>query len=91
GISEEQIERIFDGFSQAEASISRRYGGTGLGLVICKRLIELMGGTLQVESQQGEGSRFWFELEFALANTTETEVPAATACADLKVLVVDDN
>lgn len=91
GISEEQIERIFDGFSQAEASISRRYGGTGLGLVICKRLIELMGGTLQVESQQGEGSRFWFELEFALANTTETEVPAATVCADLKVLVVDDN
>lgn len=91
GISEEQIERIFDGFSQAEASISRRYGGTGLGLVICKRLIELMGGTLQVESQQGEGSRFWFELEFALANTTETEVPAATASADLKVLVVDDN
>ncbi|MFG0928122.1 PAS domain S-box protein [Pseudomonas sp. CJQ_8] len=89
GISEEQLQRIFDGFSQAEASISRRYGGTGLGLAICKRLIELMGGILRVDSQPGVGSCFWFELEFALANTMETE--HTTVFPHLNVLVVDDN
>ncbi|MCG8710242.1 PAS domain S-box protein [Brenneria sp. 4F2] len=62
GISEEAIEHIFTGFSQAEASISRRYGGTGLGLAISHRLAALMGGQLQVRSEVGRGSRFWFRI-----------------------------
>lgn len=63
GISPEQRSRIFDGFTQAEASISRRYGGTGLGLVICRRLLALMKSELKVDSEIGAGSTFWFELE----------------------------
>ncbi|KAA8999348.1 PAS domain S-box protein [Affinibrenneria salicis] len=62
GISEDAIEHIFTGFSQAEASISRRYGGSGLGLAISHRLVELMGGRLQVQSEVGRGSRFWFQI-----------------------------
>ncbi|WP_425914795.1 PAS domain S-box protein [Pseudomonas sp. GWSMS-1] len=92
GITDEQLKRIFDGFSQAEASISRHYGGTGLGLAISKRLINLMGGELQVESRVGEGSRFWFDLEFAI---DAQQIPIKAACAvvdkNLHMLVVDDN
>ncbi|WP_167761236.1 hybrid sensor histidine kinase/response regulator [Duganella callida] len=62
GIGAEQQARIFDGFTQAEASISRRYGGSGLGLVISRRLLALMDSQLQLESRPGHGSRFWFEL-----------------------------
>jgi PAS domain S-box-containing protein len=63
GISPEQRSRIFDGFTQAEASISRRYGGTGLGLVICSRLLALMKSELKLSSEIGAGSTFWFEVE----------------------------
>ena len=91
GINDEQLERIFEGFSQAEASISRQYGGSGLGLAISTRLINLMGGELQVDSQVGVGSRFWFDLEFAITE----HPPLIAACAviekKLHVLVVDDN
>ena len=65
GISEEQCARIFEGFSQAEASTARRYGGSGLGLSISQRLVQLMGGTLHVESVLGQGSTFRFTLPFA--------------------------
>ncbi|PPC78661.1 hybrid sensor histidine kinase/response regulator [Pokkaliibacter plantistimulans] len=89
GISPEQQERIFEGFTQAEASISRRFGGTGLGLVISRHLIQMMGGTLQLESELGKGSRFWFDVELA--------VPAGTPLAMNKpatarqILLIEDN
>ena len=91
GISAEQLERIFDGFTQAEASTSRRFGGTGLGLVICKRLVELMGARLEVESQPGQGSRFWFDVTLELAEPGALRAACPGVDAPLRLLVVDDN
>ncbi|UXY55157.1 PAS domain S-box protein [Pseudomonas tohonis] len=91
GISAEQLERIFDGFTQAEASTSRRFGGTGLGLVICKRLVELMGARLEVESQPGQGSRFWFDVTLDLAEPGALRAACPGVDAPLRLLVVDDN
>jgi PAS domain S-box-containing protein len=91
GISDEQLTRLFEGFSQAEASTSRRYGGTGLGLVISTRLIKLMGGELQVDSRVGEGSRFWFDIEFGIADQTPLKAAIAVVDKKLHILVVDDN
>ncbi|WP_159974057.1 CHASE domain-containing protein [Pseudomonas sp. 8Z] len=91
GISEQQLQRIFDGFTQAEASTTRRYGGTGLGLVICKRLVELMGGTLHVESQLGSGSRFWFDIELGAREEADLLVHRHNAPEPLRLLIVDDN
>lgn len=76
GISSEQRERIFEGFTQAEASTSRRYGGTGLGLVISRRLVQLMGGDLTLKSKVGKGSTFSFSLYLEIdPQSREAEVP----------------
>ena len=97
GISEEQRLRIFDGFSQAEASTARRYGGTGLGLAISQRLVRLMGGALQVSSQLGQGSVFDFTIDFGVAEQQPAAPSAKSPLAShalmqgLKCLVVDDN
>jgi len=87
GISEDQQQKIFEGFTQAEASISRRFGGTGLGLGISRCLIELMGGELQLESEPGVGSHFWFELTMP----AEAAPVAQPEESPGRVLVVDDN
>jgi signal transduction histidine kinase/DNA-binding response OmpR family regulator/HPt (histidine-containing phosphotransfer) domain-containing protein len=89
GINESQLDKIFQGFMQAESSTSRRFGGTGLGLAITKRLVELMGAELEVESKEGQGSRFWFDMELELI-----EQPLAKLTLTLsnrRVLLVDDS
>ncbi|MGY4494273.1 PAS domain S-box-containing protein [Pseudomonas sp. TE3610] len=87
GMSAEQLARIFQAFSQGDASTARKFGGSGLGLLICKRLTDLMGSQLRVESESGLGSRFWFELDLAI---DPAQAPAAPLPA-LKVLIVDNN
>jgi two-component system sensor histidine kinase RpfC len=67
GIQENARERIFESFTQADETITRSFGGTGLGLAICRQLVEMMGGTIGVDSEVGTGSRFWFELPFTEA------------------------
>ena len=62
GIAEEQIENIFESFTQVSQGINRRFGGTGLDLTISQRFVQGMGGKIDVESQRGKGSTFWFEL-----------------------------
>jgi CheY-like chemotaxis protein len=89
GIPEEKIGRLFQKFSQADASITRRYGGTGLGLAISRQLVELMGGSIHVESKEGEGSTFWFEMPLALDAQPAAE-PVTAELNGLRVLIVDD-
>ncbi|MDF3935792.1 CHASE domain-containing protein [Pseudomonas citronellolis] len=91
GISAAQLQRIFDSFTQAEASTARRFGGTGLGLFICKRLVELMGGELQAWSNPGEGSRFWFDLRLPVVSDKPLKAGSAVVDRPLQLLVVDDN
>ncbi|MBU1283152.1 MAG: PAS domain S-box protein [Gammaproteobacteria bacterium] len=91
GIDSDQLTRIFEGFTQAEASTTRRFGGTGLGLVISKRLINLMGGELQVSSEVGVGSRFWFEIEMGVSQTMPLRALCPGVDQPMHLLVVDDN
>lgn len=100
GISEEQISRLFNEFEQADASSTRRFGGTGLGLSISQRLVELMGGTIEVESKLKQGSKFCFSLMFRLGKTKDIPQKQAQALLlsesqrlrlqEKRILVVDD-
>jgi CheY-like chemotaxis protein len=91
GMSSEQQERLFQPFSQADVSTSRRFGGTGLGLAISKQLIQLMGGELLVDSTLGVGSRFHFTLRFDLQTDDRSTTERRVALNGERVLVVDDN
>ncbi|MCX7278274.1 MAG: response regulator [Burkholderiales bacterium] len=91
GLSAEQIGRLFQSFSQADSSTTRQYGGSGLGLVICKRLAELMGGQVGVDSTLGQGSSFWFTARMGLGQRVARPRLADMQLRGRRVLVVDDN
>ncbi len=92
GITQDQLANLFQSFTQADRSTTRKYGGTGLGLAICKRMVNLMGGDISVESELGRGSNFHFTVAFSPALTTpQTHIVIPPDLRNLKVLVVDDN
>ncbi|MTW22423.1 response regulator [Allochromatium palmeri] len=92
GIPEEQLGKLFTAFNQVDSSTTRRFGGTGLGLVIAKQLAELMNGSIGLESQPGQGSRFWFTAEFECAPQALLDHQGQEGrLADIRVLVVDDH
>ncbi|MGI9134064.1 MAG: PAS domain S-box protein, partial [Rhodoferax sp.] len=90
GIAPENQAHIFSGFSQAEASTTRRFGGTGMGLAISSRLVNLLGGELQLDSAVGQGSTFYFEIPLLIAERPEPALQGGAGAA-LRTLVVDDN
>ena len=97
GIPAERRDRLFQRFSQVDGSVSRIHGGTGLGLVICKSLVELMGGDIGVDSAEGRGSTFWFTIDAPLAYAAATDHAGDAALLDAidearpaHILIVDD-
>ena len=90
GIDEKGIQRLFKAFSQADGSTTRKYGGTGLGLAISKKLVEMMNGQINVKSDMGKGSTFFFEAEFE-KQTIALKSVVHQDLSGLHVLVVDDN
>ncbi len=91
GLTQEEIGRLFQSFSQADPSITRKFGGTGLGLVISKKLAELMGGEVGVESEPGKGSTFWFTVRLAKGIGQQRKLLLSENLRGKRVLVVDDN
>jgi PAS domain S-box-containing protein len=91
GIPENKLGAIFEKFTQADGSTTRRFGGTGLGLTICKQLVEIMGGEMRVKSQPGEGSQFSFTLPLEVDQTAPLGQAREAQISDLRVLYIDDN
>jgi signal transduction histidine kinase/ActR/RegA family two-component response regulator len=95
GISEQESQRLFSAFSQADISMARRYGGSGLGLVISRQLAELMGGQVGFSSEPGQGSTFWFEVKGTRLKDAPVDSAAALAVVpqtlDCTVLIAEDN
>jgi two-component system, sensor histidine kinase and response regulator len=91
GIAPEKQKPIFEAFSQADSSTTRRFGGTGLGLTISSRLVEAMGGKIWVESELGRGSKFHFTVRLGVANEPSQPTAQEISLAGISVLVVDDN
>ena len=95
GMSEEKLEKIFNPFEQADTSISRNFGGTGLGLSISNSIVELMGSTINVESHEGKGSKFWFDVTFKQGECCKEDnsnkiVIDNNSLKDYRLLLVDD-
>lgn len=99
GMTPEQLDRLFEAFSQADASITRKYGGTGLGLVITKKLVEMMGGMIKVESKFHQGTTFTVELpiqvkgtqEVALVSGMQLKLEKTNVLLSNKILIIDDD
>ena len=91
GVPKGKERQIFESFSQADASTTRHYGGTGLGLTICARLTALMGGRIGVTSEPGQGSHFYFSVPLALAESAVMPLDQSVTLSDKRILIVDDN
>jgi PAS domain S-box-containing protein len=91
GIPEDKLPLLFKSFSQVDASVTRKYGGTGLGLAVSKQLVELMGGEIGVTSTEGQGSEFWFMVRLAKRLSPAQTETAPAEVANARILVVDDN
>ncbi len=91
GMTEEERGRLFNAFTQADSSTTRKYGGTGLGLVISKQLVEMMGGAMYVKSVSGQGSEFIFTADFGSYEEEKLTVISQYSPKNLKVMVIDDN
>jgi PAS domain S-box-containing protein len=91
GISQETQKKLFEAFSQADSSATRKFGGTGLGLAISKQLVEKMGGEIGLQSDQGKGSTFWFTVPLRRSPALQPASSSDHRLADVRVLVVDDN
>jgi len=91
GLTDEQKGRLFQSFQQADSSTTRKYGGTGLGLAISKKLAELMGGDVGVESQMGHGSTFWFTVRAGVSQARAREFLPAPDLRNRRALIVDDS
>ncbi len=89
GIQEQVQKKLFDSFTQADSSTTRKYGGTGLGLAISKKLVDLMGGQIHIESKFGEGSKFFFDIELPVLDKRNTL--SSKSIHGRRVLIIDDN